>query len=66
MVVFLRNIRTHYNPLEKEDPDVSQTLVNRKIGGLGIFMVKKNMDHVSYEYRNGQHIFTMEKKLTEE
>lgn len=41
-----------FNPLEKEDPDISLSAEERKIGGLGIFMVKKMMDKVEYEYTN--------------
>lgn len=43
-----------YNPLEKPDPDVTLSAADRKIGGLGIFIVKKNMDDVQYNYCNGQ------------
>lgn len=39
-----------YNPLEKPDPDVSAQARERLVGGLGIYMVKKTMDQVSYEY----------------
>lgn len=39
-----------YNPLEAEDPDVTLDAEKRKVGGLGIFMVKKTMDEVEYEY----------------
>lgn len=39
-----------YNPLEKSDPDVTQSAEDREIGGLGIFMVKKNMDDMQYDY----------------
>jgi anti-sigma regulatory factor (Ser/Thr protein kinase) len=52
-----------YNPLEKEDPDVSLSALDREIGGLGIFLVKKTMDSVSYEYTDGKNIFTMAKKM---
>lgn len=50
-----------YNPLEKPDPDVTLSAEEREIGGLGIYMVKKSMDRVSYEYKDGKNIFTMEK-----
>ncbi len=52
-----------YDPLSKEDPDVTLSAEERDIGGLGIFMTKKTMDDVSYEYRNGQNILTLKKKL---
>ncbi len=52
-----------YNPLEKEDPDVTLTAEERAIGGLGIFMVKKTMDAMDYEYRHGQNLLTLIKKF---
>jgi anti-sigma regulatory factor (Ser/Thr protein kinase) len=54
-----------YNPLEKEDPDVTLAANERQIGGLGIFMVKKMMDDVLYEYRyeDGANILTLIKNL---
>ena len=52
-----------YDPLKKPDPDVTLSAEERKIGGLGIFMVKKSMDEVSYEYKDGQNIFIMKKKI---
>ena len=53
-----------YNPLEKEDPDVSLSAEDRPIGGLGIYLVKKTMDSVAYEYKFGQNVLTIEKKLS--
>ncbi|MBO5551128.1 MAG: ATP-binding protein [Lachnospiraceae bacterium] len=52
-----------YDPLAKEDPDVTLSAEERQIGGLGIYMVKKSMDDVAYEYRDGQNIFTIKKSL---
>jgi anti-sigma regulatory factor (Ser/Thr protein kinase) len=49
--------------LAKEDPDVTLAAEDRQIGGLGIFMVKKSMDNVSYEYNEGRNILTLKKKL---
>ncbi len=51
-----------YNPLEKEDPDITLSAEERGIGGYGIFIVKKVMDSVSYEYKDGQNILKMTKK----
>ena len=50
-----------YNPLLKEDPDVTLDAEERDIGGLGIFMVKKSMDNMRYEYVNGQNRLTIQK-----
>ncbi|MCQ2405302.1 MAG: SpoIIE family protein phosphatase [Clostridia bacterium] len=52
-----------YNPLQKEDPDVSLTADERQPGGLGIFMVKKTMDDLKYKYENGKNIMTIIKNL---
>jgi anti-sigma regulatory factor (Ser/Thr protein kinase) len=48
-----------YDPLEKYDPDVSLSAEKRKIGGLGIYMVKKSMDLMKYEYTDGCNIVTI-------
>ena len=50
-----------YNPLAKKDPDVSLSAEERSIGGLGIYMVKKSMNKMTYEYKNKQNILTMTK-----
>ena len=50
-----------YNPLAKEDPDVTLSAEERAIGGLGIYMVKKSMDKMSYEYKDKQNVLTMTK-----
>ena len=52
-----------FDPLKNDDPDISLSADERSVGGLGIFMVKKTMDDVFYEYKNGQNIFTMTKKI---
>ena len=55
---------TPYNPLEKEDPDITLSAEERGIGGYGIFIVKKVMDNLSYEYKDGKNMLTMYKKYT--
>ena len=62
LITFLDNGKP-FNPLLKKDPDVTLPLHERKIGGLGIFLVKKTMDSVSYEYRDGTNILRIQKKL---
>ena len=52
-----------FDPLAKPDPDVSLPAAERQIGGLGIYMVKKSMDAVSYSRKNDQNIFTLRKNL---
>ena len=52
-----------YDPTEKPDPDTTQSAEKREVGGLGIFMVKKLMDEVTYEYADGSNILTLVKSL---
>ena len=52
-----------YDPLKKNDPDITLTSDEREIGGLGIFMVKKTMDEITYEYRDGQNILRIRKDI---
>ncbi len=52
-----------YDPLAREDPDVTLPAEERDIGGLGIFMTKEIMDDLAYEYKDGQNILTLKKKL---
>jgi len=52
-----------YDPLAKDDPDVTLSADDREIGGLGIFMTKRIMDDVAYEYKDGQNILTLKKNL---
>ena len=50
-----------FDPLAKPDPDVTLSAEERKIGGLGIYMVKKSMDQVHYQYKNKKNILTLRK-----
>ena len=52
-----------YDPLQKPDPDVTLSAEERSIGGLGIFLVKKTMDEMTYRYENNQNIVTIRKKI---
>ena len=52
-----------YDPLKKTDPNTALSAEEREIGGLGIFMVKKTMDDITYEYKDGQNILKIKKNL---
>ena len=52
-----------FNPLDRTDPDVSLPAEEREIGGLGIFMTRKSMDDLRYEFRDGQNVLTLIKRL---
>jgi anti-sigma regulatory factor (Ser/Thr protein kinase) len=50
-----------YDPLSKENPDLTLSAEERQIGGLGIYLVKKSMDEITYEYKDGQNILSIKK-----
>ena len=50
-----------FNPLAKPDPDITLSVEEREIGGLGIFLTKKYMDSVLYERKDNQNILTLTK-----
>ena len=52
-----------YDPLAKADPNITLSAEEREIGGLGIFMVKKTMDEITYEYKDGMNILAIKKSL---
>ena len=53
-----------YNPLLREDPDVTLPAEERPIGGLGVHFCKKLTDTQVYERRDGQNVLTLTKKLS--
>ena len=55
-----------YNPLETPDPDITLSADERGIGGYGIYIVKKVMDEVTYEYKDNKNVFTMRKNYDPE
>ena len=50
-----------YDPLSKADPDVTLSAEERRIGGLGIYMVKKSMDMMKYKRIDGCNVVTISK-----
>ena len=52
-----------YDPLAKADPDVTLSAEERDVGGLGIYIVKKNMNEITYEYKDGKNILRIRKEI---
>ena len=50
-----------FNPLEKKDPEIPADLIDVRIGGLGIHIVRKLMDDISYKRKHGKNKLTMKK-----
>ncbi|MDO4483438.1 MAG: SpoIIE family protein phosphatase [Clostridia bacterium] len=52
-----------FNPLEHQDPDITASVEERDIGGLGILITRKTMDNLEYSYEHGENVLTMQKKI---
>lgn len=63
LTVELRDAGVPFNPLEVPDPDVTVSANEREIGGLGIFLCKKMMDSINYQYVDGNNVLTMTKRV---
>ena len=62
MITF-RDKGVAFNPLEKEDPDVTQSAEERQIGGLGIYIVKKTMSEVTYAREGDENVLRIRKEF---
>ena len=52
-----------FNPLEAKDPDLNDDIGKRKVGGLGLFIVKSIMDSIDYVRENNKNILTIRKTM---
>ena len=52
-----------FDPLAKPDPDVTLGAMDRSVGGLGIYMVKKSMDDMKYRYEDNRNMLTIRKNF---
>jgi len=52
-----------FNPLEKPDPDITLSVGDREIGGLGIYMIKRSVDEARYRREDGKNVLTLIKAL---
>ena len=64
LTVIFRDSGKPFDPLAKKDPDITMSAEERDIGGLGIFLTKKFMDSVTYEYTDGRNVLTISKNLS--
>lgn len=65
MTLIFKDRGVPFNPLLREEPDINLSSEEREIGGLGIFITKKMMDEVTYDFANGQNILTIKKRIKE-
>lgn len=66
LTVTLKDAGKPFNPLEMPDPDITLSVEEREIGGLGIFLCKQLMDEVTYRYEDGCNILTMKKNIAKQ
>jgi len=52
-----------FDPLQREDPDITLSAAERPIGGLGIMLVRKTMDEMTYRREEGKNILCLRKKI---
>jgi anti-sigma regulatory factor (Ser/Thr protein kinase) len=62
--VRIKDFAPRFDPLSLPEPELDGTIENRKIGGLGVFLIRQVMDEISYQYENGQNILVMKKRKT--
>lgn len=66
LTVTLKDAGKPFNPLEMPDPDITLSVEEREIGGLGIYLCKQLMDEVTYRYEEGCNILTMKKNIAKQ
>lgn len=66
ITLVFENDGSPFDPTQKEDPDVTLDIMSRNIGGLGIFMVKKLSDRITYARENGSNVLTITKSYLRE
>jgi serine/threonine-protein kinase RsbW len=53
-----------FDPLSVPEPELDSTLEDRGVGGLGVFLIRRVMDEISYRYENGKNILVLIKRRT--
>ena len=63
IVLVVEDSAKPFNLSSVEEPRLSDSLEKRQIGGLGVYLIKKKMDQVTHEFKNGKNILTMKKRV---
>ncbi|HQA81362.1 MAG TPA: ATP-binding protein [Methanoregulaceae archaeon] len=59
--VCITDTAPRFDPLSVADPDTGEGIDDREIGGLGVFLIRRVMDEVSYRYEEGKNILVLAK-----
>jgi PAS domain S-box-containing protein len=65
LVTTIKDSGVPFNPFARETPDVSESIEDREIGGLGIHMVRSLMDEYSYHRQINKNVVTLVKLIEE-
>lgn len=66
VVLVIEDNGRRFDPTENTDPDVTSSVEDRPVGGLGLHLIKTFADRVHYEYVDGKNRLTLEHDLTSE
>ena len=61
--VIIKDKGVEFNPLSKEDPNLNESINNRSIGGLGIYIIKNIVDEIKYERTNNENVLSFKKSI---
>lgn len=59
--VCITDTAPRFDPLSVADPDIGEGIDDREIGGLGVFLIRRVMDEVSYRYEGGKNVLVLTK-----
>jgi serine/threonine-protein kinase RsbW len=62
MEIRLEDRAPPFDPLSLPEPDLDGDIEERKIGGLGIFLIRRVMDEIRYRYEDGKNILVLTKR----
>jgi len=63
LVIRIEDDGLPFDPAGADEPDLSCTLENNAVGGLGIHIARKMMDEFAYERRGGRNVITLKKYI---
>ena len=63
IVLVLTDTGKEFDPTLAPEADITLSVDDREIGGLGIFLIRQIMNEVRYERIEGKNVLTLEKKL---
>lgn len=66
LILIIEDDGRKFNPLDIPEPDTKSSIEERRVGGLGIHLIRKAMDDITYKYENKKNNLTMIKNIREQ